>query len=540
MNSINKIPLDGISGLKENWKSDIMAGFTVFLIALPLCIGIANASGAPPVAGLFAGIVGGLVCSLLGGSYVTINGPAAGLIVIVLGAISTLGKGDNTLGFKLTLAAIVVASLFQIILGLSKGGYLEKFFPFSVVHGMMAAIGIIIFIKQSYIAIGVAPVSKTIPEQIIELPKAIMNLNPDIALIGGISILILIFVPMIKLDVIKKLPIPLIVVIVGIALGNIFDLKHEHVYFFSNIKYHIGENSLVNVPKNIADGLTPPNFDRMFTLDFLEIIITISLVGSLESLLTASAMDKKDPFKRRSDMDRELVSKGVGNLILGLIGGIPIIAEVVRSSANIDNGAKTRWANFFHGLFLLLFLLLAPSLLHTIPLACLAAILMMVGLRLANYKQFMHSYKLGFDQFIPFIITIVLTIAEDLLVGVFAGLAANMIIFLLLGVKHRELLQLEIESTTKQDEIEIHISKVLVFSNFVKLEKLLRSIPQEKRIILDMSSIKFLEHTAHENLLSFKEIYIGNGGKFDMINMEHLTSISDEPTSTRRLLATHA
>ena len=265
------VPKDGIAGLKENWKSDILSGFTIFLIALPLCIGIAIASGAPPMAGLFAGIVGGMVASFLGGSYVNINGPAAGLIAVIVNSINVLGGGDAKLGFELTLAAIAIAGVFQVILGLLKAGNLTVYFPGSVIHGMMAAIGIIIIVKQFNVFLGVTPTAKSILGLIIEIPHSLTKLNPEIAFIGVVGILILILLPMIKVNWVKKIPGPLLVVIVAVGIGMVFDLEDKHTFTFLQESYEVGPNNLVNLPAHISDGFTSPNFSQVFTFRKLSV-----------------------------------------------------------------------------------------------------------------------------------------------------------------------------------------------------------------------------------------------------------------------------
>lgn len=386
-------PKDWLPGLKENWRSDIVSGFIVFLIALPLCLGISLASGAPPMAGIFSGIVGGVIASLLSGSHLTINGPAAGLIAVVLNSIMVLGGGDAKLGFELTLAAIVIAGAIQVVLGLIKAGNLTVYFPISVVHGMMAAIGIIIISKQFYVALGITPKAKTIGGLLLEIPFSFSFVNPEVAIIGISAIVILAILAKIKSPLVKKLPAPLVAVLVGIALGVVFDLADEHSYTLLDQTYKIGPEKLVNLPEHISDGITFPDFSRWKDGIFWVMVITIALIASIESLLTATAVDNTDPYRRQSNMDRELVAKGAGNFLLGWIGGLPIIAEVVRSSANMDNGAKTRWSNFFHGLFLLFFILLLPGLIHRIPLASLAGILIMVGIRLASPHVFKETYE---------------------------------------------------------------------------------------------------------------------------------------------------
>jgi MFS superfamily sulfate permease-like transporter len=367
--SLSAIPKTGLAGLKENWRSDLQAGFLVFLIALPLCLGISVASGFPPSAGIITAIVGGLLVSRVSGSYLTINGPAAGLIVVVLAAVQVLGDGDAMAGYRYTLAAIVVASLLQILMGVFKLGQLSSFFPSSVVHGMLAAIGIIIMATQTHVMLGVTPESGSIFSIITQLPHSLSTMSLDIALIGFLSLLILIIWPLIG----SKIPAPVLVVLLGILFAWHFDLD--------KVSTIDGSNYLVALPDHFLAGFYFPDFSRITTPAFWGAVLSICLVGSLDSLLTATAIDKLDPYRRSTDLDRDLTAVGLGNLVAGLIGGLPMIAEIVRSSANINYGAKTAWANFFHGLILLVFVVLFTGIIQLIPLAALAALLVYTGYR---------------------------------------------------------------------------------------------------------------------------------------------------------------
>ncbi|MDF3819734.1 SulP family inorganic anion transporter [Leptospira sp. 96542] len=526
-------PKDGILGLKENWRSDILSGFVVFLIALPLCLGISLASGAPPMAGIFSGIVGGILVSLFSGSHLTINGPAAGLIAVVLNSIIVLGGGDAKLGFELTLAAIVFAGVIQILLGFVRAGNLTVYFPISVIHGMMAAIGIIIISKQFYVALGISPNAKTIAGLILEMPSSVVNLNPNVALIGIATIVVISLLTIVKSEKLKKIPAPLFAVIIGIFLGYIFDLEDEHSYTLLEHTYKIGPKSLVTLPDHVTDGFTLPNFSKWNEGIFWVMVVTIALIASIESLLTAAAVDKSDPYFRKSNMDRELIAKGVGNFFLGWIGGLPIIAEVVRSSANISNGAKTRWSNFFHGMFLLLFILLLPGLIHRIPLASLAGILIMVGFRLASPSVLLETYHKGWDQVVIFSITVILTIVEDLLIGVMFGILAALIIQLSFGVKLKHLFLADISLKHRKQVYLLKIKKSLLFSNMISLKRMLNKIPQGNRIAIRFEDVTMVGFSAIEFLQDFKRDYETRGGFVKLYGFDSLKPISPYPGATR-------
>jgi len=529
------LPKTGIPGLIENWRTDLLSGFLVFLIALPLCLGISMASGFPPTAGIFTAIIGGMVVSRINGSFVTINGPAAGLIVVIFDSVQSLGHGDNMAGYHLTLAAIVVASLLQILLGVFKAGKLSAFFPSSVVHGMLAAIGIIIMAKQIHTLLGVKPQAKSLLGVIAEIPNSILNLNPEIALIGLSGLVLLIVWGFLKHPKLKMIPAPLLVVLLGLFLGQEFDLDDVHEVAIQNHNFPIGPNFLVAVPENFVSGFTFPDFSKIAELDFWIAVVTIWLVGSLESLLSASAVDKLDVYKRNSNLNRDLTAVGVGNLLSGLIGGLPMIAEIVRSSANVNNGAKTGWANFFHGLFLLIFVALFPKIIHEIPLTALAALLVFTGFRLASPKEFAKTLSVGLDNFAVFIITIIGVIATDLLVGVFIGIFAEFVIHLSRGLKFSNIFKLAYHvHQTNEDTYHIQVSGAAVFSNYIAIKSLLADFPEHKTVFFDLTEAELIDHTVMEFIHHYAEEYNLNGGKCEIIGLDNHETFSDHHLAARR------
>lgn len=542
------IPKTGLPGLIENWRADLASGFLVFLIALPLCLGIAMASGFPPMSGIISAVIGGVVVSRISGSYVTINGPAAGLIVVILSAVQALGQGDVAAGYHYTLAAIMVASVFQILMGLFKAGKLNAYFPASVVHGMLAAIGIIIMAKQIHVMLGVKPAAKEILETIAEIPHSFVELNPDIAIIGFSGLAILIVFALIKNRYLRMIPAPLVVVAVGMALERYFDLDHEHVYMFlhdnpilPHHEYTIGPKFLVAIPENVLASFFFPDFGKIATPEFWGAVVSICLVGSLESLLSATAVDKLDPYKRYSDLNRDLTAVGVGNLLASAVGGLPMIAEIVRSSANVNNGARTGWANFFHGAFLALFVVFFPRLIHEIPLASLAALLVYTGFRLASPKEFAKTMDVGREQLVIFIITIIGVLATDLLIGVFIGIAAKLILHLLSGVRIGNLLKISYSlDETEPGTVYVKVRGSAIFSNFIGLKSALAGLPQGKRLIFDLADTYLIDHTVMEFIEHFQHDYVDGGGACEIRGLENLTPYSSHPLAVRRNLKAKA
>lgn len=538
------LPKTGWAGLQENWRGDLLSGFLVFLIAMPLCLGISMASGFPPSAGIITAIVGGLIVSRISGSYVTINGPAAGLIVVVLAAVQSLGEGAAMAGYRYTLAAIVVASVFQILMGIFKVGRLSSFFPASVVHGMLAAIGIIIMAKQIFVVMGAVPEKdSSLISTILQIPQGIMNMNYEIAVIGFVGLALLIVWAMVKNKYLKMIPAPLIVVLVGIGLGRYFDLDHEHVYLFlpdfEFLPHHeesIGPKFLVTISDNFLSSFYFPDFSKFATPEFWGAVISVCLVGSLESLLSAMAVDKLDPYRRHSNLDRDLTAVGIGNLMASCIGGLPMIAEIVRSSANVNNGAKTGWANFFHGAFLLLFVALFPFLIHRIPLASLAALLVFTGFRLASPKEFGRVSRLGKEQLFMFVVTIVGVIATDLLIGVCIGIATKFALHLLRGVKPGHLFKMDYRINEQSgDVVSVTISGAAIFSNLIGLKKAMSALKPGKTVVVQLNGAYFLDHTVMEFLHDFQHDYEAHGGVCQFLGLEYHQAYADHPLAARRM-----
>ncbi|MDD5462329.1 MAG: SulP family inorganic anion transporter [Methylococcales bacterium] len=541
---VSTVPKTGLAGLKENWHSDLLSGFLVFLIALPLCLGISMASGFPPSAGIITAIIGGVLVSRISGSFVTINGPAAGLIVVVLGAVQELGEGDAMAGYRYALAAIVLASVLQILMGFFKMGRLSSFFPASVIHGMLAAIGIIIMAKQIHVMLGTTPEKgSSLFSTIAQIPHSVLNPNHEIAVIGLTGLLILVIWSMLKNPALKMIPAPLIVVLAGMGLARYFDLEHEHMYLFLPdahfLAHHeetVGPKFLVAISENFMSSFYFPDFSKVATLEFWEAVISISLVGSLESLLSAMAVDKLDPFKRHSNLDRDLAAVGAGNLVAGLVGGLPMIAEIVRSSANVSNGAKTQWANFFHGTFMLLFVVLFPRLIHSIPLAALAALLVYTGFRLASPKEFAKVMGVGKEQLFMFVVTIIGVLATDLLIGVAIGILTKFAIHMLRGVRLNNLFKIHFAIEKKEpDTAIVSIVGAAIFSNFMSLKTALANLEKGETVIFQMNNAYLLDHTVMEFLHDFQHKYEGNGGKCIFYGLEYHDTYSRHPLAARRM-----
>lgn len=522
------VPADGIAGLKENFKTDAISGFIVFLLALPLSLGIAKASDFPPIMGLLTAVIGGVFVSFIMGSRLTIKGPAAGLIVIVAGSVSEFGNGDATLGWKLSLGAMAVAGIVQILFGAFKWGKFVDFFPLSAIHGMLAAIGILIIVKQIPILLNIDPTlskGKGPVDLIMNIPNFILNLDPKVALIGFVSLIIMLGWPFIKNKLIRMIPPPLVVLLVAIPAVLVMNFKEtEPAYTLLKIG-------------SFVDSL---GFNASFegishTRIFIKYVIMFALVGSLESLLTVKAIDLLDPFKRKSNMNKDLIAVGIGNTFAAFLGGLPMISEVARSSSNVNNGAKTRWANFFHGLFILLFVLLAAPLLEMIPNAALAAMLISVGIKLAHPREFIHMLNIGKEQLFIFSVTIIVTLLEDLLVGIAAGIAIKIILHLINGTPLSSFFKAPTVITFEGKNYKIEISKAAVFTNFLGIKRTLEEIPSGYHVSICLSKTKLVDHSVMDNLEHFKNDYESRqkGGVVKIIGLENHTAFSEHPLATR-------
>ncbi len=514
MNSNKKTSFFDINEVKQNWKADLLSGFLVSLIALPLCLGIAGASNFPPIMGVLTAIIGGMVVAWFAGSQLTIKGPAAGLIVILAGCVDGMGGGD--IGWHLTLGVVVVAGIIQVILGLVKAGKFADIFPVSAVHGLLAAIGIIIISRQFHLLMGENPANlkgKSPIELIEMIPQAFTEFNTSILIIGVVSLAILFIMPLIKISWVRKIPAALIVLVSSIFMAKYFHLQDPE---FAALKPLINPGELsANVNVDFT-GMSS------HTGVFIEYVIMFVLIGSLESLLSNKAIDMMDPMKRKSDNNKDLVAVGAGNSVSGIFGGLPMISEIARSSANVMNGGRTRWANFFHGAILLIYVVALTPVIKMVPVAALSAMLIFVGLRLASAKEFRRVWAIGTDQFIIFFGTIIMCLLTDLLLGVFTGVALKFIIHFFRGMGTKEAFKaVLVVDSDDENEIHLHADTSLVFSNMMGMKKQLLALPSRSRIILDVTNAKLIDHTALETLHHMEQDFERNGTHLQIVGMEH-------------------
>lgn len=494
-------------------KHDLKAGFLVFLIALPLCLGIAMASGFPPIAGVLTAIIGGTVATFLGSAPLSIKGPAAGLIVIVLGAVHELGQGDMVMGYKKTLAVGAAAAVIQILLSLGGAAAIGLIMSPSVVHGMLAAIGVIIIAKQSYVLLGIPTAAK----ETMTLLHSLSQANLAIAIIGVLALLILFAMPHIRNRLIQAIPAPIAVLAFSIPFGLWLGLRPEF---------------LVQLPGSLLDVVTFPDFSALFTGTSIKYMIMFALIGTIESTLSVLAVDSMDPKKRSSNLNRDLLAVGVGNLICSLIGGLPMISEIIRSRANIDAGAKSKMANFYHGLIMLIAITAIPGLLGLIPLAALAAMLIFVGTRLASPRELFHMRDIGRDQLLFFVATLITTLATDLLIGVSVGILLKLILHKWRGATLRSLFYPRLEHSTQNGTFTVFVREAATFSALLGIRKMMNLLPSStKKIVIDVSDVAIVDHTFLCRIAAMHEGLPGID--FAVHGLHNMTSATPHPFSTR-------
>ena len=524
-NKNNEIPKDGIRGLKENFIGDMSSGFSIFLLALPLSLGIAKASEFPPIMGLLTAIIGGVLVSFIAGSRLTIKGPAAGLIVIVAGAVTDFGGGET--GWHLALGAMVVAGIVQILFGVFKLGRLTEIFPLSAVHGMLAAIGLIIIIKQLPVFMDINPEwsrGKEPLELLKEIPYYVSHMDTKATLVGVISLWIMLGWGKSEIPFAKKIPAPLIVLLFAIPAEIILDFQHtEPTYAL----VHIG-----NLTESIKYNVDFSGVSHIGI--FIKYVIMFAIVGTLESLLTVKAIDMQDPFKRKSDYNKDLIAIGAGNTLAAFFGGLPMISEVARSSANVINGARTRWANFFHGFFILVFVLFASRFIEMIPNAALAAMLIYVGIRLTHPKEFIKTFKIGAEQLIVFVVTIIFTFLVDLLVGIAIGMLSEILINLINGKPLKAIFKAPTSVSFTEDSYLVEINEAAVFTNYLGIKRKLEAIPPGFKVEINMSKTRLVDHTVMENILHFKQDYEESGGKVEIIGFDNHIPVSEHHAAARK------
>ena len=525
---------------KSNLRFDIIAGISVALVALPIALALAVASGFPPMAGIVASAIGGIFCTFFRGSKVAINGPGAGLIVVLLASVGAIG-------YEAVLAAIIFAGILQFLLGLLKMGKMGSILPSAVIFGMLAFVGIAIFSKQIYVMLGLTPTGKDTIAILKGIPHAFTQMNPFIFVLSFICLAILVLHSKIKSKFIHFIPAPVWVLIFSISWVLLYNMNSITEVNFLGFTHELGSKILIDIPNFTTDNWLLPNFKLLQTgmpdfsiintFQFWQIVVSITLISSIYSIVGTKAVDKLDPQKRTSNLNKELMSLGLGTILSGFLGGMPIVTAPVQSSVNINHNAKTKWSNLVKGLFLLIIVLYASPIIKLVPNGALAAILVFTGYKLASPKLFKDNLEKGWEQFMILGFTILASLYTDLISGVFLGaLFALLLHFLRASLPLSSFLKYTLKPSIKvikesDVKIEISMKGVINFVNYVKTENILYDLPKDKAVVMDFSHARLVDYTTLENIHNFAEKWERNGGSFSFIGLEIHSTSSSHPFS---------
>jgi len=522
--------------------ANIFAGFVVSLVALPLGLGLAIASEAPPIAGIISAVVGGVVVALLGGSQLTIAGPGNGLVIVLLSSITLLGEGNLYQGYLFTLAAVALSGMLIFLFGVFRFGALSEFFPASALQGMLAAIGIGILSKQIHVMLGITTAAGSPISLLAQVPESVLFIIQNASLevlvaasMGVGCLLILTLYSRIRNPVFHLVPAPMWVVFLAIGLSYYYE-------YIVAVPYPMGEDLLIKLPENLLGNLPFPDFGKVKTLEFVGVVFSLTLISCIESLLSIKAVDKLDPRKRRSNVNKDLRALGIATTISGFVGGLNVVTVIARSSVNVNNGGSNRSANLFHALFLLVFILLFQDQIQRITLPALAAILVYTGYRLAAPENLIMLFKIGKEQAAIFLVTLGMTLAYGLITGIAFGVFATFIIHILinksLSLFTRNWLKPNVLMFKEEDSGNYFVSvkNFCSFLNFYKLKALLDEIPEHEHAIVDFSLCEFVDHTVMEGLNGYRRGFASKSGVFEIIGLDVHFSDTQHPFAIRKVM----
>tara|TARA_B110000902_G_scaffold86278_1_gene102392 strand:- start:1482 stop:3677 length:2196 start_codon:yes stop_codon:yes gene_type:complete len=529
-----------VVGFVKTLPQNMFSGLVVSLIALPLGLGLAMASEAPPIAGVITAIVGGIIVSILGGSFVTISGPGNGLVGVVLVAITTLG-------LTATYAAIICSGIILIILGFLRLGKLADYFPSSAIQGMLAAIGLIILGKQFHIMLGNKIVQDSGIDYLLEIPNTLITVFQFkdkgliyAALAGVLSLAIMVFYSKIRNKYLQLIPAPMWIVIISVGFSYYYELILKSANPIS-LDYMI---PAIPDIRTIVTEIPSPDFKMVGTLSFWSSVVALTLIASIESLLSIKAVDKLDVDKRRSNVNKDIKALGLATVVSGFLGGLNVVTVIARSSVNVNNGGSNRSSNLFHALFLVLFILLFSSELTRIPLSALMAILVYTGYKLASPVIVREIFTIGKEQLIIFFSTLLVTLKVGLISGIVAGLIATFIIHVVVtksvGLFIKNILKPNVLMYKEEDgSYFISVKHFCSFLNFNTLKTNLEAIPEKNDVIIDFSLCGFVDHSVMENVDEYQELFHKKGGNIEVIGLDVLGAKSKHPFALRRLLPLH-
>ncbi|MCF8460545.1 MAG: hypothetical protein K9G46_07460 [Flavobacteriales bacterium] len=535
-----KLFSNGLKGWKQSWKGDLRASISVAFIAIPLGLGIGLASGVPPLAAVIPSVVGGLLIAWFSGGNITVHSTPKMLIGVTAAAILSLGGNDLFHGYRLFLSAVVIAGGIQFLLGLFRLGVIGDLIPASVIKSLLSAVGVIIIVKQIPNLFGSPLHPSNIIALIKSLPALIQSINPPIVLIGSISLAIMFLHPRFESPIIKAIPSAVWVVLLSVAYSYALGFSDGNHLFFLQNEFVVGPAYLIDLPSKIIDAIATPDFSQWQTGVFWNIVIAVAVISSIEGVLSAKAIDRLDPLKRKSNLNKELRVVGLGTMVSGFIGGLPIIPGIVPSSVGVSHNGKGQLMDVFQALLILGLVVLLSSQLQHIPLAALAGILIHTGYKLLNPKEIANIYRIGWDQIIIFSSTLLVTLTSDLIIGISAGILITLIIHI---IRLRSVVKLftilfrpnVVMYQEDEEDVKFHVSVkgYCNFLNYPRLKKAMDVIPSDAFINLDLSLAEFIDHTVMEHLSEYEENHIRRGGNFEIIGMDTHFSVANHPLAMR-------
>lgn len=525
--------------IQHYFKEDITAAFGLALIVLPIALGIAVASGLPPMAGVLSAVVGGIVATFFRGSHITINGPSAGLIAVMLSGGIALGDGDALLGFQSLLAATIFAGIGQMLLGLFKLGERGDIIPTAAINGMLAAVGFTIIVTQVHLVFGATIKSDSAYESFWLIDDSIRDLNPIVLLIGLVATVVLFLHKVLKVKLIKVLPTPIWIVLFCIPIVYYFNFFETHYVPLFNTAFPVGPSYLVEIPTDIKNYIVFPSFDKIDRSEFWIVALSILAVSTIETLVSAKAVDKLDPLERNTNLNKELFAAGLSSTVAGCVGGLPVITAIP-----VYSGAKTKWSNLYYGIILALFVLICAPIIRLIPLAALAVLLIYTGYRLATPKLWVDTYRKGDDQFLIFFTTFFATLVYGLLIGLMIGIMTTLFNhYAKSNLKRAKFIQyltepsIQTTRTENTHELYVRLEGIVNFINIPKLKQVLKSSAKtEKHIIVDMSNARLIDYTVLEYLHDDAARYdLPEEMGFEIVGLGAHDSYSRHPNATRIL-----
>ena len=530
-----------MKGWRASLSHDLRAAVSVSMIGIPLGLGIALAMGAPLYAAIIPVVIGGVLVSWFSGSFVTVHSTPKMLIPVIAAAVISLGGSNLLAGYQLVLVALIIAGLTQVILGITRSGAVGEMIPNSVIKSLLAAVGVIIILKQYHVMLGSETKAKSSVDLIMALAENTMNLNPAIAFIGVISLCYLIIHPKINLPAVQAIPAPIWVILISLTYSLILGLKDLGTYHLFEADHVVLDKHMLMVPNSIKGSIVVPDWSGWTDPEVWSLSMTVAVIVVIEGILATKAIDRIDPQNRRTNVNQELISSGGGTMVSALIGGLPVIPGIVGSTVNVSHNGRTQMANLFQALFIVVILLALGSILSFIPLASLAAILVHTGLKLASPEIFIGTYRIGIGEFAILLVTLVVTVVWGLIIGIGAGIALGVMLLLWQLRSPIKLFRYLFKPNTvlaiePDGKYLLSIEGYASFLNYRRLKKQIDAIPRNSSVIIDLGLTEVVDHSVMEHLHHFEQNFIRKGGSFEIIGLEGHDPSAPHQFANRRLL----